>query len=245
MPPVLISEVEQVGTCLVVVLRGDLAVETAPVARLAILKCVADQPDAVLIDLSGVTVVQTVALTVFAATARRASVWPGIPVMLCASAAATAGLLAGGGYGRIPVFASINDAMAALPERQILSLSETLLPVHGAARRARRLAAEACTRWDVPQLTPPASVVADEFVTRALGRAPTMIDIRLARRRRYLMIAVHAGNPAGARSPMSPVPGHPADVGILLLDGVTRRWGCRSIDGGWVAWAMLNIERSS
>jgi anti-anti-sigma regulatory factor len=236
------SDIEQVGACLIVVLTGRLATATAPIARLAVLKCLADHPDAVLVDLSAVTVVQNVALTVFATAAQRASRWPGIPVLLCGPTPATAGLLAGGGYGGLPVYASTTEALAALPERRIFSLSETLLPVRGAARRSRRMAAECCARWDIPHVTDSASIVTDEFVTRALAHAATMIDVRLALRRRYLMIAVHAGNPGAAQAANAPASDAWPDLGTVLLDSVARRWGYQRVDGGWVAWAMLNIS---
>lgn len=239
------SEIDQVGGCLVVVLAGELDLSTVSVARLAVLKCLADQPDAVLVDLGAVTVVQNVALTVFAAVARQASVWPGIPVLLCAPLPATAELLAGGGYGRLPVYASTTEAMTDVPARQILALSETLLPVRGAARRSRRMTAEACTRWNIPHLVESAIIVTDEFVTRALAHAPTMIDVRLALRRRYLMIAVHAGNPGAARATGAPASDPRSRTGTLLLDNIARRWGYRQVDGGWVGWAMLNVDRSS
>src|SRR5689334_19857911 len=68
----------------VVTVSGELDLAATPVLRAAILKCLAAQPQAVLVDASGLVLVEDLHLTALSAAARHAAAWPSIPVMLCA-----------------------------------------------------------------------------------------------------------------------------------------------------------------
>lgn len=132
-------------------MTGDLSVATAPRLRMALFKCLIEQPDAVVVDLAGLTLAEPQALRVFSVVARQAAMWPGTPLLLCAPSNALAHLLAVG-YGRLPVFESAEQALTVEPRRRMASFSEMLLPAAGAARQARNVVTEACARWDLPDL---------------------------------------------------------------------------------------------
>jgi anti-sigma regulatory factor (Ser/Thr protein kinase) len=107
---------------------------------------------------------------------------------------------------------------------------EVVLPVTGAARRARDVVTQACVQWDLPRLVGPASLVVTELVSNVVQHAWTMADVRVVRGRRYLMILVHDGSSIAAvmppRSVLSERAARPdLSRGLLLVDVTADRWG--------------------
>ena len=231
-------EVEAVGTRLLVTVRGELCLSTAATVRTTLLKCLAEQPDAVVVDVAAMVVTAPAATTLFIAAARQASLWPGTPLVIAAPDPRTARMLRAG-CGRLAVHPSLAEAFAAEPRRRMPSLTETLLPVIGAARHARRVVAEACEQWSLPHLTGPASVVTGELVTNAVEHAQTMIDLRLTLGLRSLQVAVRDGSPDEPVRPARASAEPAAPRGLLLVDAMSYRWGSLPAAGGKVVWAIL------
>ena len=225
---------------LVATLTGRLSLADTSALRMKLFKCLAEQPDALLIDLSGLSVAEPLALTVFTAVNRQAARWPGIPVLICAPPAAVAVLLSEGAGRRLPLFASVAEAteQAGVHRTSRPSLSDDVLPVTGAARRARDLATEACVRWELFGLAGPAALIASELVSNVVDHAGTMATLRLSLRPRFLMIAVQDGSSA---PPISPVP-EASGRGLLLVQEVAHSWGWMPAEGGKVVWAALSAH---
>lgn len=233
------------GDAVVVRIGGDLDLPTAPLLRIALLKMLAAQPAAVLVDLAAMTLSDRYALTVFSAVTRQAAMWPSIPVLLCAPSPAVAAALARGGYRRLVVHPSVATAVASLDGGRASppSLSDELLPLRGAARHARDMATDACVRWELPQLVWPASLVASELVSNAVQHARTMVSLQFAVRMRDLLIAARDGS---AEVPVlrSAGAGRPSGGrGLKLVESLARRWGSLPTDGGKVVWAALAVDR--
>lgn len=237
------SEVDQVGTSMLVRLIGELSGVTAPQVRTTLLKCLVDQPDALVVDLSGMTVREPVALLVFRAVARQAAMWPGTHIALSVPQAEVARQFTG--YCRPAVFATVEQALAARPRQGRPTLAESLLPVAGAPARVRELAAEACARWKLPHLVQPARLIACELATNAMVHAHTLIDVRLSLGRRHLLIAVRDGSPEpplldfGRRSDLA------TGRGLLLVDALAHRWGSLPAEGGKIVWANLSLREQT
>ncbi|GAA2700927.1 STAS domain-containing protein [Actinoplanes palleronii] len=231
--------VSQVGTRTVVRLAGDLCAQTAPQIRATLLKCLVEQPDAVIAELSGLEVREPVALAVFGSVARQAAMWPGTPLLLSDPGDEIAEHFATGRYGRLPVLASTTEALRVEHRDQMPWLADSLLPVSGAAAHARWLAGEACARWDLPHLSDPARIVAGELVTNAAVHAGTMIDLRFSLGRRCLLIAVRDGSSAAPRTEEGFSLTTTAPRGLLLVEQFARRWGTVPAEGGKVVWATL------
>ncbi|WP_234361805.1 ATP-binding protein [Plantactinospora sp. BB1] len=194
MAPVIRCDVEVAGSYLLARLTGDLALVTTATVRAGLLQCLAEQPDGLLVDLSEMLVREATALSVFGTVARQAALWPGTPVLLCAPDPGTARLLAGGAFGRLAVFGSTREAVAAEPGRRLPSAGELLLPLAGSASRARDVVTEALTRWELPNLVAPVSIVATELVANAVLHARTMMDLRISRCPSQVMLSVCDGS---------------------------------------------------
>jgi hypothetical protein len=237
--------VESLDNVLVAVLTGRLGLADVARLRLRLVKCLAEQPDALLVDLSGCTVAEPLALAVFTAVSSQAVRWPGIPVLLCAAAGRTQELLSGAAFRHIPQFAGIEAARehAAAYRQTLPSFTDELLPLSGAARHARNEATDACLRWDLPHLVGPVSLIVSELVSNVIDHANTMATLRLSLRPRYLTVAVRDGSPV---EPVWPGTQPGADGraglrgrGLLLVQEIAHSCGCLPTQGGKVVWASL------
>jgi hypothetical protein len=229
--------------CVIVTVRGLLDRSGIRGLYGALQKGLAEQPAALLADLSGMSLGEETALSVFTALQRQAAIWPGTPMLLCAPVREVADLLSRRRYGILQVRADVDRAVLEVNRDGVVApmVSDQLLPLTGASRQARNLATEACLRWDLPDLVGPASVIVTELVTNAVEHANTMITLRFTRRLRYLHIAVRDGS---AWPPEARVPdGYESDRGrgLLLVDSLAVDWGWLPTRDGKVVWATLAV----
>ncbi len=234
-------DVRDDGDNAIVTLNGRLGLGDVAQLRTRLLKCLAEQPEAVLVDLAGLGVDAPSALAVFAAVTRQAARWPGIPVLFCSPTPDTRALMNRGVYHRLPTFQSVAAARAHIgtDRRTLPSLTDELLPISGAARQARNVATVACLRWDLPHLVAPASLIANELVSNVVDHAHTMMTLRLSLRRRYLNIAVADGSRAEPVAPAGPPTEGRRGRGLFLVDATATSWGWLPTEGGKVVWAAL------
>jgi anti-anti-sigma regulatory factor len=225
---------------LVARLTGTLGMLDVTAVRLHLLKCLAEQPTALLVDLSGLVVTEPLALPVFVAVGRQAARWPGTPVLLCGPDRVMARLLQAAAFRRLPVFGSLDAARDHLGGggHALPTMTEELLPVSGAARQSRNVATDACLRWDLPELVAPASLISSELVSNAIDHAGTMMTLRLSLGTGYLFIAVRDG------SPLEPVAARPTlhsdrGRGLFLIEATAHSWGYLPASDGKVVWASL------
>ncbi|WP_030437334.1 ATP-binding protein [Actinoplanes subtropicus] len=230
---------EAAGLALVTV-RGRLDLGGTPGFRTALLKCLAEQPEAVLVDLSEMELVEDTALALFTAVARQAARWPGTPILLCGPSPQVTELLEGGRYGKVAIRSGVAEARREVASGAVVtpSLSDQLLPIAGAVRHARDVVTEACLAWELPELVGPASLVASELTANAVEHAGTMMTVRITRRTRYVHVAVRDGStdpPLLNRSAGLTERGR----GLLLVDAIARHWGWLPTGDGKVVWASL------
>ncbi|MEV6597470.1 STAS domain-containing protein [Actinoplanes sp. NPDC051346] len=229
----------EVGRLLVTIV-GHLELADAAKVRNRLMKCLAEQPEALLLDVSALDVREPLALAVFSTIARQAERWPGIPVLLCAPRPSARQALRLAAFRRLLVFASLEAARAKLDDDRRVrpSLSDELLPVCGAARQARDLATDACLRWNLPHLIAPASLIASELVSNVVDHAHTMMTLRLTLRHRYLYLSLRDGSP----EPPRPAPTNPASAGgrgLMLVKACAASWDWLPCEGGKIVWAAL------
>jgi anti-anti-sigma factor len=225
----------------VIAVAGTLDLPSTPLLRTALLKCLADQPGALLVDLSGMELRDPTALALFSAVAAQAARWPGTPVLLCAPSPQTRDLLERRRYGRLPLHPSVAEALRAVDTggAALPAISDQLLPVAGAARHARDLATGACLTWNLPELVGPVCLVVSELVSNAVEHAGTMMNLQVARRDRYVHVAVRDGSRAEPRLDPPTDPTAPKGRGLMVVESLTVHWGSLPSHDGKVVWAVL------
>ncbi|MEU4557783.1 ATP-binding protein [Actinoplanes sp. NPDC023936] len=237
-------EVHPEGQRLTVAVNGLLRLSDSVPLRERLLKCLAEQPEALLIDLGGLHVDQPLALSVFTAILQQAARWPGTPVLLHSPPPRTRDLLINGAYRQLPLVADRAAAEARLSDERLVipQIRDDLLPVSGSTRHARDVVTDACLRWDLPDLVAPASLIVTELVANVIDHAHTMMALRVSLRKRYLNIAVRDGSadPPEPGGPHQPHSTH--GRGLLLIDSMAYTWGWLPTESGKVVWAALRRE---
>lgn len=223
--------------------RGLLDLSTYPVLRDAMIKCAVDEPDGVVVDLTGLTADRVTSLSVFPTVALRISPWPDVPLALAAPTGRLAELLATSAVHRfVPVYPRVGDAIDALGRPQPRQVARMSFPAASTAPRSvRRWIEETCRRWDVTE--PDAAVlVASELVTNVVRHADCdRVVVRLELRPAGLSVAVTDTDP---RPPVLQLGGGvPTVSGLTLVDTLARTWGhSPRWDGGKVVWAVVAVS---
>jgi hypothetical protein len=226
-------------------LSGPLTLDRTTDLRGVLLRCLAECPSAVVIDLTGATADSDLPLTVFPAVARHASRWPGAPVLLAVPPGPLADRLAHRRRKRyLPVFSSREAAVASLADagEPAAPALRTGLPFAlDALPTARRLVAQACQGWGLSHLAGYAELIASELAGNAVQHAAPPLRLVAAARGAYLHIVVRDGTPLlpsllppAARDALSVV-----DHGLSLVNAVATAWGCLRTAGGKAVWATL------
>jgi anti-anti-sigma factor len=224
----------------VVRLAGALDLATMRAVHTVLDDCLTAQPDALVVDLSRLDVTDPLALSVFAAAARRAADWPIVPMVLCGPPPETAAWLNETTTCRVvPVRRDCAEATAVANAAASPRLRVRLEPVAGACRRARELVTEACTRWNIPEAVGPASLVLTELVGNVVRHAHTPMQVTLTLQPPYLQVAVRDGSRAVARAGSMRDPRAEGGRGLHLVREVTQRWGSCPAGDGKVVWATL------
>jgi hypothetical protein len=219
----------------VVRFTGVLDAGTARTLRSALLDVLAEQPEAVVVDVADLTVPDPAAAVALADLARETADWPSAHLVLCAPDGTPHWHAVG-----LPVWADCADALAALGAPDAANyLSLTLEPVVGAARRSRELVTQACGRWDLAELAGPACIVVTEMVNNVVAHAHTPMAVLLARHADTMSVAVRDRSAIVPRFTGPVAPTSDGGRGLLLIDSVADRWGSLKLDDGKVVWAQL------
>ncbi|MFK4247177.1 ATP-binding protein [Micromonospora chokoriensis] len=230
-------EVRTTAPVAVVRLAGALHLGTMRSVHRALSDALVDQPEALVVDMAEVSVEDRLALSVFAAAARRAEEWPAVPVVLCAPSPVAARWLAESTTCRVvPVTADCAEAtrMAGATPR----MRARLEPVAEACRRARELVTDACARWNLPEAAGPAALVLSELVGNVVRHAGTPMQVTVTLRRPYLHLAVVDGSSAQAQPGGTDLHAE-GGRGLMLVRELAQRWGSVPAGQGKAVWAML------
>jgi anti-anti-sigma regulatory factor len=241
-------DVDTSGSSFTVVrLSGTLDVATTVQARMAFHKALADDPAAVLVDLTGLHIAEDVSVTVFAATARAAAAWPGCPLFLYAPDAPVRRDLDRMAVTRLAsvygdrTAAETAAGKAPVPRRYLQRLPSIPLAV----ALGRDLVDEACTAWHLDELADPAALIATELVTNALRHASGELTLTVALRAFHLLLAVTDGSPEEPRRRHPDPDTLEGGRGLLMLDALSAAWGSHPRLDGKVVWASLRLPRPS
>jgi anti-anti-sigma factor len=244
-PDELTCYVERDTPYAVVRISGALELTSAAKVRRVIAKCLASQPTMIVLCVDGLRIGDPAALAVFASAANEVAQWPGAPVVLCAPEPEIRKVISGSAVCRhVPVYPTMEEAMAGVDQTPPVQLSTRLLPAVGAARRARELVTEACARWELPHLAGPACTVVTELVNNVVVHAHSSMDVTLRLRDRHVTVSVRdeSTDPPRPRGPVSPT--SPGGRGLMMVAAVAERWGHTAMPDGKVVWAVLRTDDS-
>lgn len=221
-------------------LVGTLDGRSMAAARDALLGCLADQPEAVVVDVSRLTVADPEALSIFTVVAQQAAGWPVARLIFCEPPPRDVAAWRGSGVAVAP---TLQDALARLgtPASDSRIVAD-LEPVVGAARRARELVTEGCARWERPELAGSACIVVTEMVNNVVAHARTPMTVSVALRGPDMLIAVRDYSRAEPRFAGMVPPTSYGGRGLLLIDTVAGRWGSTPLADGKAVWAVLSPE---
>ncbi|MBB5837715.1 STAS domain-containing protein [Kribbella italica] len=227
----------------VVTLTGAVSLSAVPRIRDTLMKCIAEQPSAIVVDLSLARLEQAYVLNVFSMVARRAALWSGVQLILVSGAALGGGLsLAARTLGRfVRIYPTLPQARAAARRTPLRRLAVMILPPSEAsAHNARTYVTDVCTTWGCTTLLDDAVQVANELVCSALHRSAGDLVLRLELRRDLLTVAVtdDCPDPPGATA----LPGGPPvdPIRIRILSELAKACGSSPTrNGDRINWAVL------
>jgi anti-sigma regulatory factor (Ser/Thr protein kinase)/anti-anti-sigma regulatory factor len=235
---------ELAGRAVVVSLSGELTLVSIPDVRNTLLKCFAQAPEAVIVDLTELRVPTRSLLIVFPTAARHETA-SAVALLVCGASPAVRAMTRGGLLRDIAVFDTCEQAVAAVATARVTAVRRVdlhLQPTAEAPARAREMVEEACRSWQIEHLLGPATVVVSELVSNAVQHAGTDIAVTASLRGNYLHVSVRDG------SPRIPVPVDLDDegpdlpdrhYGLYLVDVYTSAWGSTPTLDGKTVWATL------
>lgn len=241
---------------------GVLNIHTYPVLRDCLLKCAADQPRAVIVDLGRLEITHDFLISVFVTVWMRVSQWSTVPLMLV-PAQAHAAMFQGSPARRfVTVHAGVDTALELADKPPPRHRTELWLPPsERSVLASARFVADTCHNWGIEALTADAVVVANELVANAARHTTSPATLRLELWRGRLTVAVADDDPRpvllprpDSAMPEASPPGAPeprstsADPrgGLLRVTRLARAAGCsRRQSSGKVVWAVLRLPEAS
>jgi anti-anti-sigma factor len=223
-------------------IAGALDIDTAPIVRNALRKHVADQPAALIVDLSGLLVHHKAALSVLRSAIRTAGEMPGIPIILLVPDEGLRDQLRASGMDRqAPIVADRATALdiAASMEAPLSCVLRDVPCSPASLGRVREVTRELCGRWGLDTARDAVVLAVCELVTNALEHARTSFDVTVALRGRYVHLAVRDGSTQPPRQHMSRRPDEPGGRGLLLVADLSASWGYVPIRDGKLVWATI------
>jgi hypothetical protein len=229
-------------------LAGELDVTGASRVRSLVRKCIAEAPNAVIVDLTELVVVSDIALTVFPALCRQQAHHDSpVPLLLHARRDTPTGAVVRSAIGNhVPVHPDRSAAVRVLEGFETWRRRGHLHmpPVPASAAASRSFAVEFCRRIGVPHLVDPARVVANELVTNGIRHARTELDLAMACGRTYLSISVRDCSTTPPCLSIGHAEVHPfarRTRGLALVDRLSASWGTFAHADGKTVWANLRI----
>jgi ABC-type transporter Mla MlaB component len=222
---------------------GELSRSTVSNLRDALLKCVAEQPAGVIVEVDSLRVRDRECLAIFTVLIRWAAACPGFVVVLARPTPHVRGLLRWLGIDRLlPVVATMAEARREVRRPAAMGrVSQRLAPVPESIPVGRWIAARACDQWGLAAVAQPASQIVTELVGNAVQHAGTPIDLVLTyAQARFLHIAVHDGSVRLPR-PRTPDSAEDNGRGLLVVEAFANGYGAVPTRDGKVVWASLLI----
>ncbi|WP_231988629.1 STAS domain-containing protein [Mycobacterium sp. 1274761.0] len=224
---------------------GTLDSATYRTLRDTIIKAALDEPMAVIVDVDDLAVPAGSAWAVFTSARWHVDRWPEIPIIVVCSHAMGRAAIARNGITRyVPVYASVDDAMAALGSysRRHRRRARAALPQGPESlRRSRELVECWLTAWSKAELVAVSKIIVTTLVENVLQHTDGPPSLRLESKDDTVVIAVEDGcrTPPALRETRLA-----ADMptGLRIVGLLTRLWGTLPTPSGKTIWAVIGPE---
>ena len=219
---------------------GVLNVTTAPLLRDALLKRAAEDPRALIVDLSELAVSRSSLLSVLAVVWSRMQAWSSTPLVVVGSAHELGTI---GVPLAVPVFPALDAALAALDRPRPRLHAHRKLPASlASAAASRRFVTETLDRWPLAlddDSKQSAVMIVNELVQNVVRHTPVAeMRIRIEWHAPWLHLAVADDDLNPAVLQEQPQEG---GYGLLIVARLSHAWGCSPHpSGGKVVWAVLS-----
>ena len=212
--------------------------------RRAVLLSLAEEPRALVCDLTGVLDGRDADAQLLLATmGEQVRDWPAVPLAVPCPDPALRRRLRQQPMSELVLLRSTKaQALAAVGRIAPPPTVRLQLAPHATASRvARDFVSRTCLDWGIAQGIASACLVVSEMVTNGLRHAVTDLDLALARHGGILRLALRDHSDEPVREPsrdLHSVGGR----GLALIAACSRAWGVLpTLDGGKVVWAVLDV----
>jgi len=234
-----------IADIIVVKVVGLLSMETVPRVRTTLLKCVAECPTAVIVDLSRCDYTSPAMLTVFPAVARIVRPQPTVAILIWRPGPELPGAERAA-FGSLPCHPTMESAVAAVSAARTLvwRIMDHVPRSASAPGHAREIVRDACERWDIAVLRAPAELIVSELVPNGVTHAGTDVELDVALRNDFLHIRVRDESTVQPVPRMASPSAPPAigGRGLYLVALYSTAWGYVVGATGKVVWATLRAR---
>jgi hypothetical protein len=244
-PPIRVDIQRQHETSVLVV-SGLLDSSTYRGLRDTVIKVALDEPRAVIVDVTLLSVPSAAAWSVFTSARWYVSTWPDVPIMLVCEHWQSRRVIADAGVARyVPVHATREMAVAALDEMSAHGRrrARARLPaVQSSVRQARDLIDAWLTAWAQSRLIPVAGTVATIFIENVLEHTDSEPVMIVESYRETITVAVEDGSHQPAARHEDGVRGADMVSGLSIVAALCRAWGSTPTSSGKTVWAVVGRE---
>jgi hypothetical protein len=228
----------------VLTLDGVLDGATYIPLRDVIVKAALDEPLAVIIDVTALTVREEPAWAVFTSARWEIAEWPDVPIgLVCAHDQGQNALRRNGITRYVPAYPTPQSAITELLDdglrRYRRRVRASLPPMSGSIHQSRELTAQWLTAWSRSDFIHTMSIVATELVETALADTDRPLCLRLETDGSTVAVAVQH---VSMTKPLRLESAGQTVSGLDLVDANCRVWGSYTSSAGITVWAVVGPE---
>lgn len=228
----------------VLTIRGVLDSRSYRAVRDEVVKAALEEPRAVIVDVTELTVPAESAWSVFTSARWHVDRWPEVPISLvCGHHVGRAALARNGITRYVPVHADMDAALRAagsVGERRRRRARAELPADAGSLRESRDLVDRWLSAWTHDDMIAVAKVVVTALVENVLAHTDSAPAVRLESDGTKVTVAVEDASRAPAEFRE-----HPGDgplTGLQIVAALCRAWGNAPTPAGKTVWAVIGPE---
>ncbi|OBA80183.1 sulfate transporter [Mycobacterium sp. 1164966.3] len=244
-PPIRVDIQRRHETSILIV-SGVLDGSTYRGLRDAVIKAALDEPRAVIVDATLLSVPSRAAWSVFTSARWHVSTWPDVPILLACERSSSRRAIADAGVTRyVPVHATRELALAAVAEMSVHARrrARARLPaVPSSVRQARELIDAWLTVWAQSRLISVAGTVATVFIENVLAHTASEPVLIVESYQETVTIAVEDASRQPAARHEDEARGADMVSGLSIVAALCRAWGSTPTSSGKTVWAVVGRE---